>query len=419
MTESDPNPRADDPPPPPAGEPAVAAASAEPVPEPTGPDPLSPDPAGPDPVRPNPAASAASPSPSLRAAEADAAPTAARRSGNAALWTAVALLFLMTIAAGGLAWLALHPELRAGLPGPLGLRAAAAKPDPRLATLDTRIDGLARTVATLSARADALDRERTERDADPGRAVAPTGDVADLRAQIQALAQRVQAVDATVQTARAEPQAQDLSNQMTAVAARLDRIAADQQRLGTEQQRLSADQQTAAQARQQVALGLSIANLEGALLTGRPYARQIEALRGLAPQAAALPALAARAETGVPTAADLAARFPALADRAIEADRQAGAEGWFGRLWARLRTLVIVRPVGEVPGTDTASVLARAQARLDRGDLDGAVREASALAGPAAGTIAPWLADARARLAAEAELAALRDRLLNDLARRG
>lgn len=395
MTESDSSFRADDLPPPPAAEPV--AAPTEPVAEPAGIESARRE------------TSAFPPPPPTNGAQPSAAPEARRRSGNAALWLAIALLFAMNLAAGGLAWLALNPDLRARLPGPLGFLGPKAVPGP--APVATRSDALAGTVGALSARMDALDRKLTELDADPGRAVAPAGGDTDLRAQVQALAQKLQTIDSTVQSARAEPQAQDLSSQIGALSARLDQIAADQKKL-------AADQQSAADARQRVALGLAIGNLEGALLTGRPYARELEAVRSLAPQGADLSTLSAWAETGAPTVVDLAARFPAVADRAVQAERQAGARGWLGRLWARLRTLVIVRPVGDVAGTSTEAVLARAQARLDRGDLDGAVREASALQGPAAATVAPWLADARTRLAAEAEAASLRDRLLDDLARR-
>jgi hypothetical protein len=403
MTESDSFSRADDLPPPPAAEPV--AAPTEPVAEPAGVEPSGADPAGFESARRE--TSAFPPPPPTDGARPSAVPEARRRSGNAALWLAIALLFAMNLAAGGLAWLALNPDLRARLPGPLGFLGPKAVPGP--APVASRSDALAGTVGALSARMDALDRKLTELDADPGRAVAPAGDGTDLRAQVQALAQKLQGLDSTIQSTRAEPQAQDLSNQIGALNARLDQIAADQKKL-------AAEQQSAAEARQRVALGLAIGNLESALLTGRPYARELEAVRSLAPQGTDL---SAQAETGAPTVADLAARFPSVADRAVQAERQAGTRGWLGRLWARLRTLVVIRPVGDVAGTSTEAVLARAQARLDRGDLDGAVREASALQGPAAATVAPWLANARARLAAEAEAASLRDRLIGDLARRG
>jgi hypothetical protein len=49
---------------------------------------------------------------------------------------------------------------------------------------------------------------------------------------------------------------------------------------------------------------------------------------------------------------------------------------------------------------------------LDDGDLAGAISELEALDGAAAAAAAPWLAEARPRLAAEAALDTLRDRAL-------
>jgi hypothetical protein len=74
----------------------------------------------------------------------------------------------------------------------------------------------------------------------------------------------------------------------------------------------------------------------------------------------------------------------------------------------KLSELVSVRPVGEdVEGDDAAARVARAEAVLAKGDLAGAVAELEGLTGQAAEAAAPWLADARARLDAEAALAAL------------
>ena len=72
------------------------------------------------------------------------------------------------------------------------------------------------------------------------------------------------------------------------------------------------------------------------------------------------------------------------------------------RLLGRVEGLVTVRPVGgEVAGDDPPARLARAEAKLDRGDLAGAVAEVGAITGAAAAPAADWLAAARARLAAQ------------------
>jgi hypothetical protein len=74
------------------------------------------------------------------------------------------------------------------------------------------------------------------------------------------------------------------------------------------------------------------------------------------------------------------------------------------RIWARVSSLVTVRPVGEVAGESVAAVLSRAEAALARGDLAEAAKQMNALAGPARAAAEAWLADARARLVTDAAL---------------
>ena len=73
-----------------------------------------------------------------------------------------------------------------------------------------------------------------------------------------------------------------------------------------------------------------------------------------------------------------------------------------------VQDLVTVRPApGEVEGTDTNAVLARAEGRLQRGDLAGAVEAVKGLNGPAASALAAWRTQAEARLSAESALQSL------------
>ena len=85
----------------------------------------------------------------------------------------------------------------------------------------------------------------------------------------------------------------------------------------------------------------------------------------------------------------------------------ATTDGWMGETLQRLAAVVTVRRTGEVPGTGTEARLARAEARLEAGDIAAAVAEISALVGPSAEAAAAWLRSARARHAAEMALADL------------
>ncbi|MEX0815716.1 MAG: mitofilin family membrane protein, partial [Dongiaceae bacterium] len=120
--------------------------------------------------------------------------------------------------------------------------------------------------------------------------------------------------------------------------------------------------------------------------------------------------LAAHAESGIPTPADLRAEFPAVA-RAVAgfAPVPAGdSGGWRDRLLGRLSDLISLRPVGAgVEGDDPAARVARAEAHLATGDLAAAIDELADLTGERAAAAADWLARARARLAVERALSEL------------
>ena len=166
------------------------------------------------------------------------------------------------------------------------------------------------------------------------------------------------------------------------------------------------------------AIVLAVSHLGSALATGQPFRPELDALTAIA---AADPAVAAdvktltqpfadRAAVGVPTLVDLQARFPATAKAIAAAAQQStsaepGAEGWMNRVLGWLDTTV--RPVGDVPGDDPKSRVARAETRLAAGELAAAVDELKGIDGPPATAAAPWLADAEARLAADHAAGAL------------
>ena len=108
-----------------------------------------------------------------------------------------------------------------------------------------------------------------------------------------------------------------------------------------------------------------------------------------------------RAAAGLPGLAGLQARFPEVARRiaAIEVGQE--GEGWTAGVLRRLSEAVNLRPVGNVEGDAATAVAARAEVKLNAGDLAGAVAELNALDGAAAEAAASWLSDAEARLAAD------------------
>lgn len=161
---------------------------------------------------------------------------------------------------------------------------------------------------------------------------------------------------------------------------------------------------------------LALANLVRASGTSDPFAAELQTLRTLLPNAPEAGELVPIAPRGAPTQAALAERFPDMAARALAAENAGKATSWLGRLWANIGNVIVIRRVGEVQGQDSESILARAGARLNRGDLAGAVAEMKALRGSARGAAQAWLGEAQARLAIAHDTAALARRLAQLLA---
>ena len=159
-------------------------------------------------------------------------------------------------------------------------------------------------------------------------------------------------------------------------------------------------------------LALGAVELRGAIGRGARFAAEIAALQqafaGDRGVMAALASLSKSARRGVPSHDDLARRLELLAPRLLRAAKRPADGGWIEETWARISALVVIRPTGgDAVGDEPGAVLARAEAKLALGDLDGAVGEVERLKGPAAAAAGDWLTAARARLGAQAAIAAL------------
>lgn len=154
------------------------------------------------------------------------------------------------------------------------------------------------------------------------------------------------------------------------------------------------------------ALMLAVGQLREALAKAMPFDAELRAVAALAPQdsevAPAIEALRPRAVSGIPGFATLAGRFHVQAPEIVRAEVLPTGQSWWRDTLDRLATLVTIRREdGNAAGSSTAAIVARAEARLAEGDLAGAVAEADTLTGGPAAAAGPWLADARARLAAD------------------
>ncbi len=136
------------------------------------------------------------------------------------------------------------------------------------------------------------------------------------------------------------------------------------------------------------------------------------------PESADLRALRPLAETGAPTVAALAAEYPDAAARAAVASRaHAQGEGVIARIAQAFAAIVTIRRVDQVEGPGVDAVLARAERRVDAGDLSGAIGELSGLPPAGQDAMAAWRVRAQRRAEIDRRVAAVRAAALADLGR--
>ncbi|WP_157089282.1 uroporphyrinogen-III synthase [Oceanibaculum pacificum] len=167
------------------------------------------------------------------------------------------------------------------------------------------------------------------------------------------------------------------------------------------------------------ALMLAVAQLATPMQQGAAYETEMAAIARLVGAESGLEeelsVLKNHAAAGVPTIAVLADRFPDIAAAAVRAERAGESQSVVGETLNRIAGLVSLRRTGQVEGETVEARTARAEEALERHDLAAAVSEMAALQGPAAEAVAPWMEDARARLAVNDALARLRSHAVANL----
>lgn len=294
------------------------------------------------------------------------------------------------------------PALRAQLQqladrlGRLEQRPAAAPTDAGAATAaPPDASGLEATLRQLAERIDGLEKRPA---AEPAAAPQPDPRVAQLTERFGGIEQRLTAVAGNSQAA------QDLRKELDALKQQVSTVSqsVDQRR----------DAATAAQA-----LVLAAGQLRASLAAGQPFQQDLQAVRALgigdAGVTQPLDAVSAFAAKGIPTQAQLTDRFRPLASEIVRAAERGDGTSWIDQVTGKLATLVTVRRQGGgVVGTSPDAIVARAEAAVNENNLAKAVEELSALQGAGAEAAAPWLTDAKARLAADQAGRQLNDRAI-------
>ena len=285
--------------------------------------------------------------------------------------------------------------------GPLArLEAASGKTAAELPRIATRLDAAERaraeagnaaaTTAALTARIDSLEKTVSQFSA-------------VLTARLDGLDTRLSglvsgAADGMTGNAELRTENDRLKAALTAVSRRIETL----------EEAAAQPAPTPAPARGS-ALVLAVGQLRDALGKAGPFTATVESLRAVGGDdpvvSSALEVLGPLAATGVPTKDRLVATFDAAAAGAARATLAPEGSGWINRTVQRLASVVTIRREGaEVEGDSAHAMLARAEARLAAGDLEGADKALSGLAKEPAAAMAAWRQDAAARIAADGAL---------------
>jgi len=303
----------------------------------------------------------------------------------------------------------------------LGIVSLVMSRDNGVSALDARLAGAERVVRELASRAppaaadpkalEELTRRVAKLEATPQ---SPASDAA-LAARIAALEAEVKAVAATLGSigrrdeevlavardarARADASAAalaELAQKIPAAAA----TAAERSALEALANRVAAverSEKAAESGDHALRLALAATALNNAVERGDASAAELATVKALGADAKLVAALEPFARSGVPSAATLARQF---SDLAPSLQASGTREGVLARLQVNAEKLVRIRRVDEPAGSDAAAIVARAEAKVSRGDIAGAVSELAQLAPDARAPAEAWIMRAQARSAA-------------------
>lgn len=351
---------------------------------------------------------------SSSAAATEPTPSTASNSGvGLPLAAGVAGGVIALLLAGGLQWAGLIPALgNAGEAATLqGLRADVDALEQKVTSFDAgTVD--AATIKQALAPADkrigelASGLDQVKKDITAARLAAASGGSADNTA-LKDMQDRLAKLEQSVAAAdKAVPSAQTIDVLGQKVTSLDQEAAANSDALRKLEQSVMAlggkvaDQANAPKATAAIAASA----LKSAIDRGGSFAAELDMFAAVAPDTPELGELHALAAKGVPTRARLAAEIGPVAEKMQDAARPAPTDngGLVDRLLSSARSLVRVRPVGNVEGDGVAGQIARFRNAVTGGDLAKAAEEYAALPDKAKAAGADFMAGLQSRLKVDA-----------------
>lgn len=262
---------------------------------------------------------------------------------------------------------------------------------PAMADLSGEIEGLKQSVASLTANPPAADNSALEK-------------------RLAALEAAPQLPAATALTGSADVEA--LNQKIADLTGEIDQLKAGLAQ-STEQQasngadissRLAEAEKKLNEPREDVAVARAIAAaaLKAAIDRGGPFTAELDTFAGVAPDDPAATDLRGFAETGVPSRAELIRQVPDVATAIVDSVNQPDPnQSWSDRLMSSAKSLVTVRPVGNIEGESVEAIAARMEDKVKNGDLPGASTEWNSLPATAKQASAAFKQSLEARIRVE------------------
>ncbi|MDP9810595.1 hypothetical protein J2W42_003456 [Rhizobium tibeticum] len=230
--------------------------------------------------------------------------------------------------------------------------------------LSAEIDGLKQSLANLAAAPSTSDNNALEQRiaALETTAKAPSPAATDTTA-VDALNQKIADLNGQIDQLRGA--ISQAAGQKTADGADIE------QRLTEAEKKLNEPRQDVA-----VAKAIAAAALKAAIDRGGPFVAELDTFASVSPDDPAAADLRNFAQTGVPSRAELIRQVPDVATAIVDSVNQADPnQSWSDRLMASAKSLVKVRPVGNIEGESVEAIAARMEDKVKNGDLQGAASE--------------------------------------------
>ncbi|WP_221982639.1 hypothetical protein [Rhizobium laguerreae] len=240
---------------------------------------------------------------------------------------------------------------------------------PETADLAGEIDGLKQSVANLAANPASTDDSELEKRvaALETTAKAPAVAAPTDSANVDALNQKIAELTGQVDQLRSTL-AQSSEQQTTNGADIAKRLEEAEKKLNEPREDVA------------VARAIAAAALKAAIDRGGPFLAELDTFAGVAPDDPAVADLRAFAETGIPSRTELVGEVPDVATAIVEAVNQPDPnQSWSDRLMSSAKSLVTVRPVGNIVGESVEAIAARMEEKVKNGDLPGASAEWNSL----------------------------------------